>query len=86
MPVKVFAGEQKKYTVQVTNLGPSDAVNVVMTDMLPGEMIYEIDTGLCDDAGNTVTCEFGDMSRARAGQRRHLRAGASRKSRRGPCC
>ena len=35
MPVKVFAGEQKKYTVTVTNHGPSTAVDVVVVDTLP---------------------------------------------------
>ncbi len=43
-PVKIAAGRQVKYTVLVTNNGPSDAQNVVVTDTLPPEVIYEIDT------------------------------------------
>ncbi len=44
MPVVVNAGEQKKYTVKVTNLGPTNAENVVITDMLPPEVDYVVDT------------------------------------------
>jgi uncharacterized repeat protein (TIGR01451 family) len=61
VPVKVFAGEQKRYTIEVTNHGPSDAVNVSVEDVLPGETVYEIDTGLCDEGGGTVTCHFGTI-------------------------
>ncbi len=43
-PVKVFAGEQKKYHIKVTNNGPSDAQDVVVYDVLPDEVEYEIDT------------------------------------------
>jgi uncharacterized repeat protein (TIGR01451 family) len=72
-PVKVAAGEQKRYTIKVTNLGPSDAVNVVITDTLPVEVDYEIDTGLCElypndlpDGGaggaDVVVCDFGTLT------------------------
>ncbi|MFN2114207.1 MAG: hypothetical protein ACK2T6_00710, partial [Anaerolineae bacterium] len=50
-PVKVFAGEQKKYTITVTNNGPSDALDVVVTDTLPPGVIYEIDTDSCAVTG-----------------------------------
>ena len=43
-PVKVYAGEQKVYEITVANAGPSDAQNVIVTDTLPAEVDYEIDT------------------------------------------
>jgi uncharacterized repeat protein (TIGR01451 family) len=60
-PVKVNAGEQKKYTLRVKNHGPSDAQNVVVQDTLPSQVRYEIDTALCSDAGQVVTCAFGTL-------------------------
>ncbi|MSP11331.1 MAG: DUF11 domain-containing protein [Chloroflexi bacterium] len=47
-PEVVYAGTQKKYTVTVTNKGPSDALNVVVTDTLPGGAGYQVDTASCD--------------------------------------
>jgi len=43
-PEKVFAGEQKRYKIWVTNHGPSDALDVKVYDLLPDEVDYEIDT------------------------------------------
>ncbi|MCB0215682.1 MAG: DUF11 domain-containing protein [Chloroflexi bacterium] len=43
-PVKVFAGEQKLYHIDVRNLGPSVAKDVTVYDVLPDEVEYEIDT------------------------------------------
>ncbi|MFN8422412.1 MAG: hypothetical protein U0470_03155 [Anaerolineae bacterium] len=55
-PVKVFAGEQKKYTITVTNHGPSYAQNVEVFDVLPDELNYEIDTNapMCTRPANLV--------------------------------
>jgi len=55
-PVKVFAGEQKKYTITVTNLGPSYAQNVEVYDVLPDEVNYEIDTNapMCTRPANLL--------------------------------
>ena len=50
-PQKAFAGEQVRYTITVDNLGPSDAPNVVVTDTLPVEVAYEIDTDRCEVVG-----------------------------------
>jgi uncharacterized repeat protein (TIGR01451 family) len=43
-PLKVFAGEQKHYEIWVENLGPSEAEDVTVYDILPDEAIYEVDT------------------------------------------
>jgi len=68
-PVKIAAGRQIKYSIWVTNLGPSDARDVVVTDTLPIEVDYEIDTNqpMCtasvNGAGNTVlTCQIGYLA------------------------
>ncbi len=62
-PLVVNAGEQKKYTIRVTNLGPANAQNVVITDALPPAVDYLVDTGLCTvdvdggaDGADVVTC------------------------------
>ena len=60
-PVVVFAGEQKVYTIRVENRGPSDAQNVFVTDTLPSSVQYEINTGLCANSGQVVTCSFGTI-------------------------
>jgi uncharacterized repeat protein (TIGR01451 family) len=60
-----------KYTIQVTNYGPSDAQNVVVVDTLPGGKkigYWVFDTGYlydpdgCELAGTTLTCEFGTLA------------------------
>ena len=56
----VFAGESTEFTVTVTNLGPSEAKNVVMTDTLEAGLKATSATGkgwTCDvGTGTTVTC------------------------------
>ena len=60
-PLVVYAGEAKVYHIQITNLGPSDAQAVVVTDTLPAQAQYEVDTALCNRAGQVVTCSFGTI-------------------------
>ncbi len=55
-PAKVSAGETVKYSIRVGNLGPSDARDVVVYDVLPDEVRYEIDTSqpMCTQPANLV--------------------------------
>jgi uncharacterized repeat protein (TIGR01451 family) len=52
------------YTAKVTNLGPSDAQAVVVTDNLPDikQALYLSDTGGCTKSGNTLTCVIGTLA------------------------
>lgn len=52
------------YTITVTNLGPADAVDVVVTDTLPPTMTFMAASsaaGSCNHAGGVVTCSLGDL-------------------------
>ena len=55
-PEKVNAGEQKRYQIWVENFGPSDAQDVVVYDVLPDEVEFEIDTSrnMCTQPDNLV--------------------------------
>jgi len=57
------AGEPLFYTVTVTNNGPADATNVVVTDTLPPEATYISDTDTCVEApAGTLTCSLGSIA------------------------
>jgi len=59
-PDPVKAGEDLTYTVNVTNNGPSTAVNVVVTDTLPAGTTFVSASGTgwtCDHAAGVVTCK-----------------------------
>jgi uncharacterized repeat protein (TIGR01451 family) len=51
------------YTVSVTNLGPSGALAVIVTDNLPTtpQAIYQSDTGGCTKSALVLTCNLGNM-------------------------
>ncbi len=55
------AGGQVTYTVTVTNEGPSDAANVLITDTLPAGMAFA-SSPTCTAAGQIVTCALGDVA------------------------
>ncbi len=60
-PSPVVAGETLTYTLVVSNAGPSDAQNVVLTDVLPVELTLAgcSATGAsCIVAGNSITVEW----------------------------
>ncbi len=57
------AGTQHTYTIAVTNDGPSDADNVVVTDYLPAGVNYVSSTNSgCSAVGALVTCNLGTMA------------------------
>jgi uncharacterized repeat protein (TIGR01451 family) len=47
-PYKVYAGEQVRYDISVTNNGPGIAYNVVVSDTLDPGVEFEISTADCD--------------------------------------
>jgi uncharacterized repeat protein (TIGR01451 family) len=58
----VIAGEMYVYTIIVNNNGPSDATNIVVTDNLPGGVIFtafSASQGTCSETDNVVTCVLG---------------------------
>lgn len=66
-PDPVLAGDDLTYTVTVGNTGPSTAVDVVVTDLLPDEvtLVSAVDgtgAGVCAEVQpGEVVCEIGDL-------------------------
>ncbi len=61
-PANIVAGTNITYTLTVTNNGPSNAQNVVVTDALPTGVTFVSASGssgnaVCTNANNTVTCK-----------------------------
>lgn len=57
----IAAGRLLTYTIIVTNSGPSDAANVVITDTLPsGAMAYALPLG-CTNQANSIICTLGTV-------------------------
>jgi len=61
---ELIAGEPASYTLTLTNLGPSDAQNVVVADALPAGLTYVSDTGGCTAVGGLITCDLGTVADA----------------------
>jgi uncharacterized repeat protein (TIGR01451 family) len=62
-PDPVVAGTNLTYTISVSNAGPSDARNVVVTDTLPPEVAFVSDTDSCTEGPTgTLTCDLGDIA------------------------
>ncbi len=55
----VYAGGNALYQIVVTNEGPSDAQDVMVTDLLPEAMRYAGGDVACGGEGTLVTCDVG---------------------------
>ncbi len=53
-----------KYTIDVVNNGPANALNVIVTDDLPDirQAEYVFDTAGCSKSGLTLTCDLGTIA------------------------
>ncbi len=60
-PVDVAVGETFTYTLDVMNLGPQAATNVVVEDTLPPEVTFVSAEG-CTEATGVVTCTLASLS------------------------
>ena len=61
----VTVGNNVTYIIRITNLGPSIAENIIVTDNLPGSVAFvsAIPTkGSCSETDGIVICELGNMS------------------------
>jgi uncharacterized repeat protein (TIGR01451 family)/fimbrial isopeptide formation D2 family protein len=64
-PSPVFAGEALTYSIVVSNAGPSDAQNVVLTDVLPVELTLtscSASGATCIVAGNSLTVAWTTLA------------------------
>ena len=65
-PDPVFSGgPQLTYTLTVTNNGPDEATNVVLTDTLPAGVAFESSTpgtDTCSENAGVVTCNLGSLA------------------------
>jgi uncharacterized repeat protein (TIGR01451 family) len=64
-PDPVTAGSTLTYAVGVSNQGPKDATEVVVTDRLPSQTEFlsaVASTGSCERKGRRVTCRLGGLS------------------------
>ena len=57
----VLAGDDLVYTVSVANAGPSDALNVTVTETLPAGVSFTTSSGCVEDPGGDPTCSLGTV-------------------------
>lgn len=64
-PAMVVVTSNVVYTISVTNLGPTSAFGLVVTDPLPANMAFvsaQSSQGACAQADGIVTCALGTMT------------------------
>ncbi len=54
-------GDVVTYTINVRNAGPGDALNVVVTDVLPAGTQFVSASSTCTESSGTVTCNLGTI-------------------------
>ena len=65
-PASVFAASNLTYTVSVTNLGPSSASSVVVTDILPVCVVFTSASGGGTNISGTVSWNLGSLTAGQA--------------------
>lgn len=60
---KVDVGSNLNYTLIVTNNGPDTAINVSLTDTLPGVVTFVSASAGCIESGGTVTCTTASLAK-----------------------
>jgi uncharacterized repeat protein (TIGR01451 family) len=71
-PDPVVVGGALTYTIQVENLGPSAATNVVVTDNLPSTVDFVSASNGCSRKGRKVTCNVGGLAASGGGAKQSL--------------
>jgi uncharacterized repeat protein (TIGR01451 family) len=64
-PDPVYAGETLTYTLSVSNIGPSEAANLTVTDILPAGVTFQSANGhdwTCAEASGVVTCTRANLA------------------------
>lgn len=58
-----FPADRVTYVVTAANNGPSNATNIVVTDVLPANLTFDAaqSAGFCTALGQTVTCQVGTL-------------------------
>ncbi len=60
-PASAVAGETVTYTITASNAGPSTAVNVTVSDILPPNTTFVSATPNCSEAAGTITCTIASF-------------------------
>ncbi len=63
-PAPVVIGQLLRYTIAVTNTGPTDATTVTLTNLLPANFAFQSltnSTGVCAIEGKLVSCDLGTV-------------------------
>jgi uncharacterized repeat protein (TIGR01451 family) len=61
-PNPVLVGQTVSYTLTVTNVGPSPASSVTLTDALPATVTFVSASPACVNLGGNVVCNLGTLS------------------------